>query len=84
MNGGKVYPKILDALTGSPHYTAFQKSFRLSWDECSKPGVKIAICLDRFLLGLHYCFGETTAWTYHKTVCIQELLRYHDGLQIRI
>ena len=32
MNGGKVYPKILDALTGSPHYTAFQKSFWLTWE----------------------------------------------------
>jgi len=30
MNGCKAYPKILDAPTGSPHYTAFQKSFRLS------------------------------------------------------
>ena len=30
MNGCKVYPKILDALTGSPHYAAFQKSFWLS------------------------------------------------------
>jgi len=32
MNGCKVYPKTLDALTGSPHYAAFQKSFRLTWE----------------------------------------------------